>query len=335
MIRGYLGELSDTVARAWNEFWFRPMDTATLGLIRILAGGMLFYTHAVWSFDLNSFFGAHAWQNRELVSTLYRDSWQWSHLWYMSSPTWLWLGHVSVVFICLLLTLGLWTRTTSILACLATLSYANRTPDAMYGLDQVNGFLALYLVVGHLGEQARNIEFSLDRWLWLRGCSPRERIDHTVSLVQPSIHCTLAIRLIQVHLALVYLFAGISKLQGEMWWDGTAVWGAIANLEYQSADLLWLVHHPWLVNLLTHVTVIWEISYVVLIWPRLSRPLVLLIAVPIHLGIGFGLGMMTFGLAMLIANLAFVAPQFIRAGCESLRLRTPFRESTSALCLNS
>ena len=55
------GEMSATGAReivaGWNRFWFQPTDPATLGLIRICAGAMLFYTHLVWSLDLTAFFG--------------------------------------------------------------------------------------------------------------------------------------------------------------------------------------------------------------------------------------------------------------------------------------
>ena len=73
-----------------------------------------------------------------------------------------------------------------------------------------------------------------------------------------------------------------------------------------------------LVNFLTHATVAWEISYCVLIWNRWTRPLVLLGAVAIHLGIVTALGMPTFGLAMLIANLSFVSPQLIRLFFEPI-----------------
>jgi hypothetical protein len=38
----------------------------------------------------------------------------------------------------------------------------------------------------------------------------------------------------------------------------------------------------------------------------------ILLAVPLHLGIGLFLGMITFGLAMLIGNLAFVSPRWVR-----------------------
>jgi hypothetical protein len=64
--------------------------------------------------------------------------------------------------------------------------------------------------------------------------------------------------------------------------------------------------------MLTHVTVFWETFYCVLVWPRLTRPIVLAIAVAVHGGIAMTLGMITFGTAMLIGNLAFVPPQLIR-----------------------
>ena len=51
------------------------------------------------------------------------------------------------------------------------------------------------------------------------------------------------------------------------------MWRAFANLEYQSLDMTWLAWHPWLINLMTHVSVMWEISFCVLIWRPLWRPL--------------------------------------------------------------
>ena len=66
--------------------------------------------------------------------------------------------------------------------------------------------------------------------------------------------------------------------------------------------------HPLLINALTLGTLFWEVSYAALIWPRLTRPLVLAVAVFVHLGIGLTMGMMEFGIAMLIANMAFLPP---------------------------
>jgi hypothetical protein len=115
-------------------------------------------------------------------------------------------------------------------------------------------------------------------------------------------------------MCVIYLFAGFGKLRGDSWWDGTALWGALANYEYQSIDVTWLGQWPLLINVLTHTVVMWEVFYCVLVWPRLTRPLVLALAVPLHLGIAVCMGMITFGLAMLIGNLAFVSPCLVRDG---------------------
>ena len=63
--RNYFAELWE----AWNQFWFTPTSPSTLSAIRVLAGAMLLYTHLVWSFDLDAFFGPDGW----LPATLVQD----------------------------------------------------------------------------------------------------------------------------------------------------------------------------------------------------------------------------------------------------------------------
>lgn len=291
----------NSVADAWNHFWFDPAAPHTLAAIRILGGLMLFYTHLVWSFDLWAFLGPHGWQPLEAVTILNRSPFTWSYLWYVESPGALWTVHIAALIVFLLLTVGLWTRIVSVLAFIATLSYCHRLPGALYGLDQVNAMVAMYLILGPSGAV-----YSVDRWRmerWLRRATPP---------VTPSLGANIAIRLIQVHMCIVYLFGGITKLKGDMWWDGSAFWFAVANYEYQSIDATWMGHWPWAIALLTHVVIFWETFYPVLIWPRLTRPVMLGLAICVHGGIALFLGMKTFGLAMLIGNLAFVPPDTIR-----------------------
>jgi len=193
-------------------------------------------------------------------------------------------------------------RVVSVLAWVITLAYCHRLQGALYGLDQVNAMLAMYLMVGPSGET-----YSVDAW-WRRRRA--RRASETGPFQSPQfpaarIGTTIAIRLMQVHLSIVYLFGGISKLKGSLWWDGSAVWFAIANYEYQSLDMTWLAAWPWFIAMLTHITVFWETFYPVLVWPRLTRPIMIMLAVCVHGGIAVCLGMPTFGLAMIIANMAF------------------------------
>jgi hypothetical protein len=301
LVTTYFRELIRGTRDGWNRFWFTPTDPATLGLIRILAGAMLFYTHLVWTFDLRGFFGEHAWLSPTAIAALPGHSAaKWSWFYWIDSPALLWTVHIAALIVFALLTIGLWSRAMSVLAFLATVSYINRASLAQFGLDDTNAMLAMYLIVGPCGAA-----FSVDRWL------KRKRAGGTLP-VEPSIGANIAVRLIQLHMCVIYLFSGIGKLKGAPWWDGEALLMSVLNLEYQSVDATWLVNHPLLVAALTHITVFWEASYCVLVWPRLTRPIVLAIAAGVHLGIGMFLGMWTFGLAMLIGNVAFISPWVVR-----------------------
>jgi hypothetical protein len=292
-----------SAARGWDQFWFTPAPPQTLALIRICGGMMLLYTHAVWTLDLNAFLGRHSWLDRDtarlLNTPLDGGDYAWSYLNWISSPALLWAAHLAALAVFALLTVGLFTRVVSILALLAALAYCHRLTGTLFGLDQINVFIAMYLVVGSPGAA-----YSLDRWLARRRgvCEPPPA----------AIGTNIAVRLLQLHMCVIYLFGGISKMRGATWWDGSALWFAFASLEYQSLDMTWTVRHRWLLALLTHVTVFWETFYCFLIWPRLTRPVCLLAAVLVHGGIALCLGMKTFGLVMLIGNLAFVAPELVR-----------------------
>jgi hypothetical protein len=255
----------------------------------------------VWGVDLIGFFGQGGRLPVEFTLAYHDSPYAWSHLYYLESPTALWAVHLSTLAILLLFTIGCFTRITSILAFLITVSYSHRAAGALFGLDQVNALLALYLAVGPSGAA-----YSFDCWLRRRRMPNR---------VQPAnlVMANVSQRLIQVHMCVVYFFAGFGKLQGPTWWSGTALWGAFANYEYQTLDATWLASYPLIVNFMTQLILVWEVSYCVLVWPRLTRPLVLALAIPLHLGIAVGMGMMTFGLAMLMGNLAFVSPSLIRS----------------------
>lgn len=310
---GIVRTISDwgkSVVEAWDRFWFTPAQPHTLALLRILSGGMLFYTFAVWSLDLESFLGADSWINNDTAKTLQSGGYAWSYLWHVDSPGLLWTLHLIALAIIGMFTLGLFTRYTAVLSWLITVAYSHRLNGALFGLDQVNAMLVMYLMIGPCGAV-----YSLDRLLrrrrGLEGAEPQATISGNVS-----------IRLLQLHLCIIYLFGGISKMRGEMWWDGSAAWYAIANLEYQSLDMTWIARWPWMIALITHVTVFWEAYYIALVWPRKTRPVALGLALLVHGGIALSLGMITFGLAMIIGNLAFVGPRTVRLGIDRLLRRT-------------
>ena len=290
---------------AWNDFWFSPEDPLSLGVLRVLVGGMLTYTHFVWGLELDAFFGPDGWQSTEAVREFFQDDWLPSLWWYVPADS-LRLVHILCFIPLVLFLFGVATPVTSVLALVITISNSNRAPLANYGLDQLLSLLTLYLVIGGSGGAC-----SVDAWLrklrWERD-TPATAFAPEPYLRPRTSRVRLGTRLIQVHFCVIYFFAGISKLQGESWWNGEALWRAFANQEYQSIDMTWLAHYTWLLQIATHVTIFWEISFPFLVWNRTLRPLVLVIGVLMHAGIGLCMGMITFGSIMIFGYLAFVPP---------------------------
>ena len=309
-IREHLGDL----LRAWDQFWFTPTDPATLCAIRVMTGFLLLWTHIVWTLDLSAFFGPDGWLPAELHGPLHAERFAFSYFDYIHAAWLRWSIHIVNLIVFFMLMIGLFSRFAAFWSFFAAINYAvHVSPGAFFGLDKINVLLVMYVMLAPCGAR-----YSVDRLRQLRKGPEGKGQGGEVAR---SAMANLALRLIQLHLCIVYLFSGLGKLQGVRWWDGTAIWFGVANVEYQSLNMTWMANHLWLVDLLTHATVIWELFYCCLVWNRLARPWVLLTALGVHGFIGMAMGLSEFALAMLVANAAFLSPGFVRAFCDPISRR--------------
>jgi predicted DCC family thiol-disulfide oxidoreductase YuxK len=313
-------ELSSTISRSWNAFFFSPSDPTPLGLIRIAMGILMLWSMGVYGLDLQAFFGSTGWQSTAdllKIHELQESNARWS-FWFFVGDAWLRPVWVVCIMILVLFTLGLWSRLTAVLAWVIVVSTVRRAEASTFGYDQIATTWALYLAVTGASGQALSIDRFLARYRLARAGSSRRRQDGRWNLPSgapaPSISANLALRLIQLHLALIYGSAGLSKLQGEPWWNGMAIWGLLACPEFNGINLTWLAGYPWLLNVLTHGTVFLETAYPVLIWVKPLRPLFLAAIVGLHIGIGVSApGLIIFSAAMLVGNVAFVSGPWLRS----------------------
>jgi len=309
---------------AWDRFWFTPTSPHTLAVIRIATGLMLLYSHLVIAFNLSSFLGDTAWIDNETIAAIHGGKFGPSdaartYLWWFSSPFAIWTHHLMAIAVTACFAAGLMTRVAAPLAWFLQLMLVHRMTGTLFGLDQVMTMLAMYLMLAPCGAV-----FSVDRWLnrrYAARISERRIFRWLLPAAEPSVSANIATRLIQIHLCVIYLFGGLWKARGTTWWDGTSIWFAISNAQYQSIDVTWLGRYPTLFSMLAHVTVFWEVFYCALVWPKLTRPIVLGIAVAVHLGIALFLGMITFGVIMIVANMAFIAPTIWMQTGARLRAR--------------
>lgn len=299
--RSWLGDWR----RAWTTFFFTPADPLPLAVIRICTGCLLAWSSLVWLLDAEAFFGPSGWLAAQDVWRMNDQPWQWSWYFALSSPLAVRLLAGLTLGAAILLAVGLATPLAAVIALAGFLSAANRAPLNVFGLDDTLGLLLVPLAIGPAGRRL-SVDAALG-WTGQGGGGGKPGAG------EGSVRANVALRLIQVSLCVVYFFSGCGKLLGASWWEGTALWGAIANDQYRTLDLRGLAGHPLVINALTLATVFWEVSYPALVWPRLTRRLAIAMAVFVHLGIGVAMGMMEFGLAMITANLAFVPAATFRS----------------------
>jgi hypothetical protein len=286
--------------RAWDRFFFTPADPTPLGVVRIAVGLLLLWDFAWLGSDLFAWVGPKGWADPAMVRESLRPG-AWS-LWLMVPEGGIVPLYVVGLASAILLTLGLGSRWVAPIAWAFVTSTNRRAPVMLFGFDQIVATWTFYLAITGASGQA----LSLDRQL-------ARRRGRTEGGPPPTVSANLPLRLIQLHLCLIYASAGLAKLQGVPWWDGSAIGMLLGNSEFRTFDLTFLADYPDLLALATHATVFLEIAYAVLVWFRGWRPWILLAALGMHAGIALGMGLTEFSLAMLAGNLAFVPAGWLRA----------------------
>lgn len=129
------------------------------------------------------------------------------------------------------------------------------------------------------------------------------------------------LRMLQVHVCVVYLNAGIAKGLGTQWWNGEAIWRAVMQPQFAVVDLAWLSTIPLAAKLLGWSTLLVETGYPLAIWtPRLRRPW-LVMTIGMHLFIALGMGLTLFAAMMIAFNLAAFGAEEVAGAVDGLRRR--------------
>ena len=133
-----------------------------------------------------------------------------------------------------------------------------------------------------------------------------------------------ALWMCRIQVAIVYLSAGILKLNGALWQKGMALYYLLQGDSYtHPLAREMVVAAPELAMLATYGAIVFQILFVVLVWNKRARPYLIVAGIGLHLvGIAFGMGLFFFGLVMCLAYLAFIDEENAR------RLRHPFISNT-------
>ncbi len=286
-------DLLNNLRQRFNDFFTRPADVRTLGLFRILLSLFLLVQAFLWLPDWANFLGREGWVQWELTRALN----QFWHLHMEVLFTWVEpYGLTDVQFIYLFfwvyvgaglgLLLGWYTRIWAVIAYLCHYVIMSTLPTFMYGVDIFLHISLFYMVLMPVGKV-----WSLDA---RQGRANPE----------PTWSSTLSIRVLQIHLCLVYFSAGYEKMAYSNWWEGNVLYRSMVQPDFRQFDLRWLAYVPVIPMVLSWLTMILETFYFIgMFVPRL-RVYWLAGMIGLHLGIGLFLGLYLFGLIMILLSVS-------------------------------
>jgi hypothetical protein len=283
-----------------SDTWFRPVSARPLAGLRVGLPLLLLF-HLIWiSSDILSLHGSRGIIPWELTDLL-RDPWV------PGLPTlarvFLPLGIGSQTAIILLLSgyagsllslaLGFQTRLSAFVAWGLHLSLMTSGLASFYGVDQIANTFLFYLLVFPSGRA------------WTFVSDPASFRRETPIPVG-------CLRVMQVHLCVIYLAAGLDKAVGSEWWNGEAIWQALSQPIFSTFDLRWLARYVWIPMFAGWATLVVEIGYAFLIWPRRTRKAWFIATAGLHLGMGVFMGLVFFSSVMiLLTGCLFLIPEAV------------------------
>ncbi|HEU5035139.1 MAG TPA: HTTM domain-containing protein [Mycobacteriales bacterium] len=274
--------------KAWQRFWFAPASTTGLGLLRIAFGLVVLGWTLSLAPDVGVWFGPQG-----LMPYQPRQPWTLTLLGTHAPMALVLALYIVLIVASLCLTVGLGTRVASVLVWLLVLSFCRRNPTILNAGDDLVRIDAFLLMLAPAGAA-----LSVDRWL-----------RHRDRFWQAPSRALWPVRLIQLQVSAMYLFAVWAKVRGQAWNNGTAVSYAMQMHDIERFPAPGpFVHNLLLVNLLTYGTLAIEISLVFLVWNRRTRPWVLLAGIALHLSIEVGILVGFFSIIVIVSYLAFLPP---------------------------
>ncbi|GAB3948727.1 hypothetical protein GCM10028805_23820 [Spirosoma harenae] len=192
------------------------------------------------------------------------------------------ISTVFYVLSLLCLMLGLYTRLTATIAFIFFLLFSIQLYPFLYGVDLYQSVCLLILCVFPSG-------YSL---------SLSSKTANAQIIQQQKI----GVRGLQIYLALTYFAAGFGKMQMDSWFNGEFIFLSLSDPTYQLVNFPKDIHYFFYI--LSGIIVVFaETLYFVFILIPYFRTLLLLVIITMHLLISLFMGLVPFGLLLILINI--------------------------------
>ncbi|MFZ7088976.1 HTTM domain-containing protein [Curtobacterium sp. RRHDQ10] len=170
---------------------------------------------------------------------------------------------------------------------------------------------SLYAANPTLMDGGDNLVVLLIPFLMLTRCFDRIRVTRPRF---PAPHCAVAnaannlgVLLIASQACIVYLLAGLYKVQGELWQDGTALYYVLRIPEFYLPGVTPLLFHlGWVLVAAAYATVLTSVFFTPLVFFRAGRPWAVASMLLFHIAIAVLMGLTSFALVMMAMDLIFI-----------------------------
>jgi hypothetical protein len=288
-------------------------------LLRIALGGLLI-VQLVWEWEHRYFlrgpFGMYPdWLFVRELPTLHTPS-----FFQVQSELLFDILYLITIVVALLYLLGWKARWTGIWLYVLVWSFYYRNPLLVTGGEKM--ILATFPYMLLLDSAAR---FSVDAWRRPGNSGAPLPGPFTALIHNTGVLC------IMLQVSIAYGIAGLMKLGGEGWRNGSAVSQVLQTPEFAwpgVTDLL-LTLDP-ISRLLTYGTLAFELTLPILIWSRRTRWIAQLGAAALHVAIGALMGLTLFALQALLLQLVIADDRWYRSVWRRARSALPRREIMAA-----
>jgi antimicrobial peptide system SdpB family protein len=278
----------------WIESYSTPRHTIGFSLFRVVAGALIVLEYLLNYAQRHYLFGPDgvlSWStflHQKRGFSLYQLS---SEAWYFEL-----VYHVGLLLALLWVT-GFRSRWVTPLNYVFWFSLQQRNPLLWDGGDNLMRLCLVYAMFADVGQHFR---------LFGGGSSPRP--DGLWSRMQGLTH-NAALLCFALQVSLVYFVAGLTKVQGETWQNGTALYYALWPDQFRFPGLSELLYeNASFLVLVSHATVLFQVAFpFMLLLNRVSRRVAILMAITFHLGIAGVMGLFTFAGFMIAAELVLIS----------------------------
>ncbi|MEZ4888580.1 MAG: HTTM domain-containing protein [Chitinophagales bacterium] len=273
-----------------DTFFFNAAPSNSLYIFRIVVAIFCIVHIGVIAEDLLDLYGRNGYVRAELVEAVLsaqmpRINWvsDWMMGFGFSEQACIYLLFSLYLIALFGLLVGFCTRISAMGACFIHLLFVGSGQLFAYGVDFFTSTCLFYCVFMPVGKG-----FSIDSLLF-----KRTKINHALN--------AFSVRVLQLHLCLVYFFGGFCKMLGTQWWDGEAMWRIFMQNGF---EVSWLAQMPWLAAILSCSVLVLETTYPFFIYYSKTRSFWLISIVLMHIGIGFTLNLWFFASIMIIINVS-------------------------------